>query len=157
MMKWYGKWFWRRKRLLVWNNRLTLGLEQTSQRFPLDIPIHLRVSWGPFFSGCAWLNNRMDRATIRIQIPHDWHLTLEDRSKLREYQISLRHLPLFILNHEYYHLLDVRGFSRTRLKQTLKERRKQAAETVHYDHLPFEQQADLFASNNCREKITQAC
>ncbi|HJV44574.1 MAG TPA: hypothetical protein VJ824_02480 [Bacillota bacterium] len=156
-MKWFRKLFWRKNRLKVWKARLTTALEETTKRYPLGMPIDLHISWGTLYNGSAWFNHKRNKATIFIQIPYDRHLTKDDQAILTQYQLSIEKLPQFILNHEYFHLLDVRALKGSHLRNLMKERQKLAENNSKYHQLMFEEQADQFAWSVLSEKIEKAC
>ncbi len=152
------KWKWRKLRLNIWKKRLQTELDSTMTAFTIDFPISLHVSWGPFYNGAAILDRDFRKAKILLQIPYDQYVTNDEMNVMEIYQLSLRDLPFFILNHEVFHLLDVLSMrNKNAMTKKLKDHHVQAKQTKSYRNLKFEQEADAFAYLCYHEKRRKAC
>ena len=160
LVKWLSKLNWRRLRLKIWKKRLERELANTMSRVAWNpsITIRLQISWAPFYNGAAWFNPTRNVATILLQLPYDQFLTEEELNVMRNYDLPLRSLPYFILNHEFYHLLDtLPDTTEAELRHRVKKQQRLAQLETNYRNLSFEQEADRFAYRCYREKIGEAC
>lgn len=160
LLNWIIKWKWRRLRLKIWQKRLHKELENTltNAAWKPSMEMKLRISWGPFYNGAAWFNPARNEATILLQLPYDHYLTDEEIKVLQMYQLPLASLPYFILNHEFYHLMDILADSDEQaIRQRITRHQELARLEKEYRHLSFEQEADQFAYRCYREKNFQAC
>ncbi|MFM1650708.1 hypothetical protein ACI7RC_01250 [Brevibacillus sp. B_LB10_24] len=151
---------WRRMRLRVWKRRLTEQLDRLARVTGIAFPVTLSVTWGPFYNGSAILNRTLRQARIDIQIPYDRYLTADERKVLSRYGVPRRHLPYFILFHEYAHLADAANLIRQAGSKALLaagiSRAKLAKAAADYRELPFEAAADQFACRCYRDLCKKA-
>lgn len=151
---------WRKLRLRVWEKRLNRHLDRLTAQWPDAMPCSLTVHWGPLYGGSVALNRACTRARLILQLPYDRYTAPEEQFVMARYSLPSKALPVFILFHEFYHLLDISDQLRLHGKPVLGPYRtallRAARIAPMYKELEAERAADDFAYRRYRDITKRA-